>query len=87
MTEANRRHYRSMIRVNVTTKASSDCIREDVASDGSVHYRVRVTTSPENGKANEAVLKLVAKELGVAKSRLSIVRGHKAREKTIRIDP
>jgi len=47
--------------------------------------RVYVTVVPEDGKANAAVLKLLAKALGVPKSRLEIVRGHTARDKVVRV--
>ena len=39
--------------------------------------------APEDGKANAAVIALLAKELGVAKSALAITAGQKARLKTI----
>ena len=48
--------------------------------------RARVTAAPENGKANEAVVKLLAKSLGVAKSRLVLVRGATSRDKLFRLD-
>jgi uncharacterized protein YggU (UPF0235/DUF167 family) len=44
-----------------------------------------VTTVPEGGKANAAVLKLLAKALGVPKSRLAIVQGETGRDKVIEI--
>ena len=47
---------------------------------------MRVTAAPEGGKANDAVVALLAKRLGVAKGRVSIVRGHKSRDKTVLID-
>lgn len=62
--------------VRVTPKASRN--RVVVEPDG---VRVYVTTVPENGKANTAVQKLLAKSLGVAKSRLCLVRGHTSRNK------
>jgi uncharacterized protein YggU (UPF0235/DUF167 family) len=46
---------------------------------------VRVTATPENGKANAAVLKLLSKALGLPKTSLAIVRGGNARTKTIAI--
>lgn len=46
---------------------------------------VHVIAPPEDGKANEAVRKLVAKALGVAKTRLTLIRGTTARDKTFRI--
>lgn len=69
------------IAVRVTPKAS----RNDVVveSDG---LRVAATTVPEDGKANRAVVKRVANALGIAKSRLTLVRGATSRDKTFRVD-
>ena len=36
---------------------------------------IAVTAAAEKGRANEAIIKLLAKDLGIAKSRLSIIRG------------
>jgi uncharacterized protein (TIGR00251 family) len=47
--------------------------------------KVRVTAAPVEGKANEALLRFLAKEFGVAPSSVEIVRGHRSREKLIRI--
>ena len=46
----------------------------------------RVTAASEGGKANDAVVALLAKQLKVAKGRVHIVRGHKARDKRLRIE-
>ena len=46
----------------------------------------RVTAAPEGGKANDAVVALLAKRLKVAKGRVHIVRGHKARDKRLHIE-
>ena len=48
--------------------------------------RVRVTAPAESGRANEAVRALLAKRLGVAKSRVEILRGHMGRDKLLSID-
>lgn len=71
--------------VKVTPKAKSERIQRTVSSDGAVLYKVYVTAPPEDGKANEAVIVLLAKALGVAKSRLSIIHGHHGRLKTIQL--
>ena len=47
--------------------------------------KVRVTSAPMEGRANEALLRFLAKELGVTPSSLEIARGHRSREKLIRI--
>lgn len=69
------------IAVRVTPKASSNRI---VESDEGL--RVYVTTVPEGGKATAAVQKLLAKALGVPKSRLTLVSGATSRDKRFRID-
>ena len=70
------------LHLRVQPKASRDEIGEFL-DDGTL--RVRVTAPPESGKANTAVIKLLAKQLGVAPSSLQIVRGHTARIKTVAI--
>jgi uncharacterized protein YggU (UPF0235/DUF167 family) len=53
------------------------------AADGKSHLKARVRTAPEGGKANAALIALLAKELGVPKSALAITGGEKARLKTV----
>ena len=49
-------------------------------------YRASVTAPPEDGKANAAVAELLARALGVAKSRLVLLRGATSRDKLFRLD-
>ncbi|WP_146344170.1 DUF167 domain-containing protein [Phaeobacter marinintestinus] len=65
------------IAVRVTPKAS----RDSLIRDGDT-LRIMVTTPPENGKANAAVQKLLAAAMGIAASRLTLLRGQTSREKT-----
>ncbi|QDV86777.1 DUF167 domain-containing protein [Stieleria magnilauensis] len=48
--------------------------------------KVAVHTAPENGKANQAVIKAIAKQLGISKSRVVILAGQTARVKSIEIN-
>jgi uncharacterized protein len=48
--------------------------------------RIAVTVVPEDGRATEAVREALAKALGVAKSRVVLIRGAKARDKVFRLD-
>lgn len=48
--------------------------------------KVWVTAPADEGRANEAVRKLLAKALGVAPSRLTLVRGQTARDKLFQVD-
>ncbi len=69
-------------RVRVQPRASRD---EVVGPDGPA-LKVRVAVPPVEGRANEACLALLAERLGVPVSRLSVVSGHRAREKVIRAE-
>lgn len=69
----------------VTVRVTPNAARERIeAEDGTI--RIYVTVVPEDGKANAAVQILLAKAIGIAKSRLSLIRGHTSRDKTFRID-
>jgi uncharacterized protein (TIGR00251 family) len=46
-------------------------------------WKVRVAAPPEGGRANEAVLELLAERLGLPRRALSIVSGHTARDKVV----
>jgi hypothetical protein len=53
-------------------------------------WKVRVAAPAEDGRANAAVLKLLAERLGLPRRALSIVSGHTGRDKVVRmagIDP
>jgi uncharacterized protein YggU (UPF0235/DUF167 family) len=49
-------------------------------------WRLRVAAPPEDGRANQAVERLLARTLGVHTRDVRIVRGHAARDKVIEID-
>jgi|GEM_PF-3018074 len=46
-------------------------------------YRARIACAPVDGKANEALIALLSKELGVPKRDIGIARGAASRNKTI----
>jgi uncharacterized protein (TIGR00251 family) len=55
-------------------------------SDDTPQIRIYVTTPPEDGKANKAVIKLLARALNVPKSAIEVKRGEKSRVKTIQLN-
>lgn len=70
--------------VRVTPNAGRDAIEGvEQRDDGSAVLRVRVKAVPDKGKANAAVIALLAKPLGVAKSAISVSHGETARLKTL----
>lgn len=48
--------------------------------------RVRIAAPPVDGKANQALVALLAREFGVARSRVEIRRGQVGRDKLVRIE-
>jgi len=53
---------------------------------GQQALRVRLHALPIDGKANEALVKWLAKELGIAQRDITLVRGQTSRRKVLRID-
>ncbi len=47
--------------------------------------KIRLTAPPVDGAANEALVKFLSAELGVAKSQIEIVSGHTSKTKIVRI--
>lgn len=47
--------------------------------------KITVTAPPTDGKANEALIQLLAKELKIPPTRIEILKGHHSREKILRI--
>lgn len=48
--------------------------------------RISVTETPENGRATDAARVALARALGVAKTRLTLLRGAASRDKLFRLD-
>ena len=54
-------------------------------ADGRVELDLRVAEAPTDGAANDAVVKLLAKALGISRSQLSIISGATSRHKRVAI--
>jgi len=74
------------VAVRLTPKASRDRIEGARAeADGGTVLKVSVTAVPEDGKANAALIKLLAKEWRLPKSAFDVVQGATDRRKTLLI--
>jgi uncharacterized protein (TIGR00251 family) len=60
--------------------------RDEIAGERGGSLLVRVTAPPVEGKANMAVCRLLARQLGVAPGRVAVVRGASSRDKLVEID-
>lgn len=73
--------------VRLTPNGGRDAINGiESGADGEVFVKARVTAVPEKGKANKALVALVAKSLKVPKSSVSVISGETSRKKILRID-
>jgi len=72
--------------VRLTPKASSDRIL-GVATDaaGKAALKIAVTAPPEDGKANAALVRLLAKAFDLPRTTVSVVSGHTNRSKLVHL--
>jgi len=73
--------------VRLTPNGGRDAL-DGIEADGKgeAFLKARVTAVPEKGKANKALILLIAKSLRIAKSSVSLISGETARKKILRID-
>ncbi|GAB6065582.1 hypothetical protein JCM9492_06740 [Aquifex pyrophilus] len=71
-----------IIKVKVKPKSK----KEEVKKLSEEEYEVKVKEPPEKGRANERVLELLSRFIGVPKRSLKIVRGEGSRLKFIEVD-
>jgi uncharacterized protein (TIGR00251 family) len=67
------------LRLRVSPGAS----RSEIVGRHGEAWKARVTAPPESGKANDALVELLASTLGVSRSGVEIVAGHGSRDKTV----
>jgi len=71
--------------VDIRVKAIPGASRDAVAGMLGDRVKVRVSAPPEGGRANKAIEGLIARELGVRPSQVSVVAGTSHAEKTVRV--
>lgn len=60
--------------------------RDEIVGERDGALLVRVTAPPLEGRANEALRKLLARRLRVAPSRVAVVRGASSRDKLVEVE-
>lgn len=71
---------------NFPVKVQPKSSRDQVVGYRDGVLQLRVTAPPDKGRANAAVVALLADALGVAKSRVRIVRGQSSRDKVLTVE-
>lgn len=68
--------------LHVTPRARRTALTEDATGT----LKASITAPPEDGRANAVVAELLAHALGIAKSRLTLIKGATSRDKVFRLD-
>ena len=61
--------------LRLTPRSGRDAVLGIKSIEGLDEVQACVTAPPDNGKANKALCKLIASELGIAKSKVEVVQG------------
>ena len=67
-------------------RVSPGAARAEIVGRHGDAWKVRVTAAPERGRANEAVLRLLAETLAVPRDAVTLVSGHGGREKIVELN-
>ncbi len=76
---------KSPANVTISVKVVPRASREEIVGWRDGELRLRVTAPPQDGRANAAVIALLAAALGVRKSAVTIAAGHAAPHKRVEI--
>lgn len=77
--------------LQLTLRLTPKAPRDDLdgverGADGRAYLKARVRAVPEKGNANRALIALLAKRSGIAKSRFTLVSGETSRLKTLMVE-
>lgn len=71
--------------VDFSLRVQPNAKKEEIGGVAEGALKIRVTSSPKEGEANEACVRFLARILDVPKSRISILAGARSRTKRIRV--
>jgi len=75
------------ISIKVVTHAKkSEVVADDIDLFGARILRVKISQPPEDGKANKALIELLAEYLQVKKNSLTIIAGEKSTHKIVEVN-
>lgn len=72
--------------MKIEVQVKPNARKENVEIVGGGVYRVSVNAPPQDGKANEAVIELLARYFNVRKTAITILRGHSGRRKLVEVE-
>jgi uncharacterized protein (TIGR00251 family) len=69
------------IKVNLVPRSS----RNQIVDCAGNQFKIKITAPPVEGRANQALIAFLAKQLGIAKSRVELISGEISKQKKIKI--
>lgn len=75
-----------MPHATISVRVQPRARRDEIAGERAGRLLVRLSAPPVEGRANEALRRLLAKRLAVAKTRVTIVRGTGSRDKVVQVE-
>ena len=70
----------------LTLRIQPRASRDELAGRHGDAIRIRLTTPPVDGTANDALIRFLAERLGVPRRALTLVRGRAARDKSVDVE-
>jgi uncharacterized protein (TIGR00251 family) len=71
------------VSTRVRLRVSAGSRKTELAGRHGDGWKIRVSAPPEDGRANEAVLDVLAERVGLPRRALTIVSGQKSRDKVV----
>ena len=70
-----------LIRVRIVPNV----FRDELAGQTNGVYKIRLTAPAIEGRANDALIRFLAKKIDIAPSQISLIKGHTSKHKTLEI--
>ena len=71
--------------MKILVKAKPGSREDSIEQTGKSSYQVNVKVEPKDGKANAAIVKLLAKHFDVSPSLVEIISGHFSKNKVVNV--
>jgi uncharacterized protein len=75
-----------MSRARIELRVVPGAARPGLVGRHGASWKIRVAEPPEGGRANDAVVRMLAESLGLRRRNVSIVSGHGSRDKVVAVE-
>lgn len=74
--------------MKISVKITPNSKKQSITKDPEIafHYKIKLNSPPEKGKANKELIKLLSKYFKIPKNKIVITKGLKLRQKIISLD-